>query len=89
MDYSKQKKYTTLLNVATPGGMWAKMTDIMVNEEDKAYLIDMRKKYKNILRNLWNPFDREREGVLDVIQLIGFILRQPEMYWSVHMCILK
>jgi len=64
LDYSKQKKYTTLLNVATPGGMWAKMTDIMVNEEDKAYLIDMRKKYKNILRNLWNPFDREREGVL-------------------------
>ena len=27
LDYSKQKKYTTLLNVATPGGMWAKMTD--------------------------------------------------------------
>ena len=64
LDFSKQKKYTTLLNVATPGGMWAKMTDIMVNEEDKAYLINMRKKYKNILRNLWNPFDREREGVL-------------------------
>ena len=64
LDFSKQKKYTTLLNVATPGGMWAKMTDIMVNEEDKAYLINMRKKYKNILRNLWNPFDREREGVI-------------------------
>ena len=64
LDYSKQKKYTTLLNVATPGGMWAKMTDIMVNDEDKAYLINMRKKYKNILRNLWNPFDREREAVL-------------------------
>lgn len=64
LDYSKQKKYTTLLNVATPGGMWAKMTEIMVNEDDKAYLIEMRKKYKNILRNLWNPFDRQREGVL-------------------------
>ena len=64
LDYSKQKKYTTLLNVATPGGMWAKMTDIMVNEEDKAHLINMRKKYKNILRNLWNPFDKAREEVL-------------------------
>ena len=64
LDYSKQKKYTTLLNVATPGGMWAKMTEIMVNDEDKEYLINMRKKYKNILRNLWNPFDRDREGVL-------------------------
>ena len=48
LDYSKQKKYTTLLNVATPGGMWAKMTEIMVNDEDKKYLINMRKKYKKI-----------------------------------------
>ena len=64
LDYSKNKKYTTLLNVATPGGMWAKMTEIMVDEDDKAYLIEMRKKYKNILRNLWNPFDRGREGVI-------------------------
>jgi len=64
LDYSKDKRYTTLLNVATPAGMWQKMSDIMVDEDDKAYLIEMRKKYKNILRNLWNPFDKEREGVL-------------------------
>ena len=31
--------------------MWAKMFEIMVDESDKAHLIDMRKKYKNILRN--------------------------------------
>ena len=64
LDYSKDKRYTTLLNVATPGGMWAKMSEIMVDESDKAHLIDMRKKYKNILRNLWNPFDKNREGVI-------------------------
>ena len=64
LDYSKDKRYTTLLNVATPGGMWAKMSEIMVDESDKAHLIDMRKKYKNILRNLWNPFDKDREGVI-------------------------
>jgi len=64
LEYSKNKRYTTLVNVATPSGMWAKMSEIMVDEKDKAYLIKMRKKYKNILRNLWNPFDRNYEKVL-------------------------
>ncbi len=64
MEYSKDKRYTTLINVATPAGMWQKMSEIMVDEDDKAYLIEMRKKYRNILRNLWNPFDKEFEGVL-------------------------
>jgi len=64
VEYSKDQKYTTLLNVATPGGMWQKAREIMVDEADKAHLIEMRKKYKNILRNLWNPFDRNYEDIL-------------------------
>lgn len=64
LEFSKDKRYTTLLNVATPGGMWAKMSDIMVDEADKAHLIEMRKQYKNVLRNLWDPFDRNKEAVL-------------------------
>jgi MoaA/NifB/PqqE/SkfB family radical SAM enzyme len=36
----------------------------MVDDEDKAHLIQMRKEYKNIMRNLWNPFDMDREGVI-------------------------
>lgn len=63
-DLSKEKRYTTLVNVATPSGMWQKLSEIMVDDEDKAYLIEMRKKYKNILRNLWNPFDNDREGLI-------------------------
>jgi len=62
--YSKEKGYTTLVNVATPGGLWKNMTDVMVDEKDQAHLICLRKKYKNILRNLWNPFDKEYEQVL-------------------------
>lgn len=62
--YSNDKGYTTLVNVATPGGMWHSMTDIMCDEQDRAHLIELRKKYKNILRNLWNPFDKKHEGVL-------------------------
>ena len=62
--YSKEQGYTTLINVATPGGMWHSAKDVMCNEDDTAHLIELRKKYQNILRNLWNPFDRMKEQVL-------------------------
>ena len=65
--YSDDQEYTTLLNVAVPSGMWlkmGKMAEVMVDEKDKARLIELRKKHKNILRNLWNPFDKNFEGVL-------------------------
>ena len=64
LEYSKDKKYTTLINVATPSGMWSNLTEIMCDDDDRAYLIEMRKKYKNVIRNLWNPFDRKNESVL-------------------------
>ncbi|MBC7906146.1 MAG: radical SAM protein [Rhodospirillaceae bacterium] len=63
-EYSKLKGYTTLVNVATPAGMWQKMSEIMVDEADKAHLIELRKKYKNVLRNIWNPFNRNDEAIL-------------------------
>ena len=65
--YSEDNDYTTLLNVAVPSGMWLKidkMAEVMVDEEDKARLIELRKQHKNILRNIWNPFDRNYEAVL-------------------------
>jgi len=62
--YSQDQGYTTLINVATPGGMAQNHAEIMVDEKDRAHLIELRKKHKNILRNLWNPFDRNYEQVL-------------------------
>ena len=65
--YSDDNKYTTLINVAVPSGMWLKidrLSQVMVDEKDKARLIELRKKHKNILRNIWNPFDRNYESVL-------------------------
>jgi AdoMet-dependent heme synthase len=65
--YSEDENYTTLLNVAVPSGMWLKidkMDEVVVNEKDKARLIGLRKRHKNILRNIWNPFDRSYEDVL-------------------------
>jgi MoaA/NifB/PqqE/SkfB family radical SAM enzyme len=65
--YSDDNNYTTLLNVAVPSGMWLKLeklAEVMVDEDDKRRLIELRKKHKNILRNIWNPFDKNYEGVL-------------------------
>lgn len=62
--YSKEQGYTTLLNVAVPSGCWQNMSEIMVDEDDIAYLIKLRKKYKNILRDIWNPFDKNFEMLL-------------------------
>lgn len=62
--YSKDKGYTTLLNVAVPSGCWQNKEQVMVNSNDIAHLIELRKKYKNILRDIWNPFDKSYEKLL-------------------------
>jgi len=62
--YSKDQGYTTLLNVVVPSGCWQKKTEIMVDNDDTAHLIELRKKYKNILRDIWNPFDKDYENLL-------------------------
>lgn len=65
--YSEDNNYTTLINVAVPSGMWLKldkMAEVMVDEGDKARLIELRKRHKNILRNIWNPFDKNYENIL-------------------------
>ena len=65
--YSDDNNYTTLINVAVPSGMWAKldkMKEVIVDEKDKEKLIKLRKRHKNILRNIWNPFDKNYVSVL-------------------------
>ena len=64
LDYSKQKKYKTLLNVAVPSGMWQNAENIICDDKDREYLRKIRKEYKNLIRNIWNPFDRNNEKIL-------------------------
>ena len=64
LDYSKNQNYKTLLNVAVPAGMWQKMDEIICNDEDRMYLRKIRKEYKNLVRNIWNPFDKNNEKIL-------------------------
>jgi len=62
--YSKSKGYSTLINVAVPSGCWQDMDNVMLDETDQEYLKQLRKKYTNTLRDIWNPFDKSREAVL-------------------------
>jgi MoaA/NifB/PqqE/SkfB family radical SAM enzyme len=64
LDYSKDQNYKTLLNVAVPAGMWQKMDEIVCDDNDREYLKKMRKEYKNLVRNIWNPFDKNHEKIL-------------------------
>ena len=64
LDYSKQKKYKTLLNVAVPSGMWQNAEKIICDDDDRRYLRKIRKEYKNLVRNIWNPFDKNNEKIL-------------------------
>jgi len=62
--YSKDQGYTTLLNVACPAGFWKNNSEIMVDKDDMAHFIELGKKYKNILRDIWNPFVQNCEKTL-------------------------
>ena len=64
LEYSKQKRYKTLLNVAVPSGMWQNAEDIICDDKDREYLRKIRKEYKNLVRNIWNPFDKSHEKIL-------------------------
>ena len=64
LENTKNNKYKTLLNVAVPSGMWQNAENIICNDKDREYLKRMRKEYKNLVRNIWNPFDKNHEKIL-------------------------
>ena len=64
LEYSKKKKYRTLVNVACPTGMWNQVHDVVCDEEDQKHIRKLRKEFKNLNRNLWNPFDPKLEKIM-------------------------
>jgi MoaA/NifB/PqqE/SkfB family radical SAM enzyme len=64
LDYSKDQNYKTLLNVAVPAGMWAQMEEIICDDEDREHIKKLRKDYGNLVRNLWDPFDKKNEKII-------------------------
>ena len=51
----------------------AAMEDIVCDDKDREYLRKIRKEYKNLVRNIWNPFDKNHEKILGLRQLIDCI----------------
>ena len=43
--------------------MWQKMEEIICDEKDETHQ-NVKKKYGNLVRNLWNPFDKKNEKIL-------------------------
>lgn len=62
--YSLENGFHSILNAAVPAGCWKDNYDIMLTEEDTEHLEKLRKKYPNMVRDLWDPFDREQEKIL-------------------------
>jgi len=62
--FSKDRGYNTFINIAIPSGNWQGNLDVMIDEKDRERLLYLRKKYGNVLRDLWNPFDKNKEKVL-------------------------
>lgn len=61
--FSSENGYITFINIAIPSGNWKGRFEVMIDEQDKARLNELRKKYKNVFRDLWNVFDKNYEGV--------------------------
>ena len=44
--------------------MWNQVHDQICDEEDREHIRNLRKEFKNLNRNLWNPFDKNHEKIL-------------------------
>lgn len=64
LKYSKDNGYTSFINIAIPAGNWQGNLDIMIDDKDRERLLYLRKKYGNVLRDIWNPFDKNKKGCL-------------------------
>lgn len=64
LKFSKEHDYTTLINIAIPTGNWRGNLDIVIDNKDREHLIELRKKYGNVLRDIWDPFDKEKQNCL-------------------------
>lgn len=57
--FAEENDYTVYFVIATPSGAWFGREDILVTEEDRAYLVSLRERYPFVQRDLWPMFDFE------------------------------
>ena len=89
LQYSKDNKYRTLVNVAVPSGMWKDAHKEICDEGDIQHLRNLRKEYKNMNRNLWNPFDKNNEKILGCTTVNRIYITPIGDVWFILIYILK
>ncbi|MCR4817533.1 MAG: radical SAM protein [Fretibacterium sp.] len=62
--FSYENGFQSILNAAVPAGCWRGHYEVMLTEEDTRHILELRKKYPNMVRDIWNPFDRARQEIL-------------------------
>lgn len=61
--FSKENGYLTHFNLAMPSGNWKANQEIMIDDNDRERINELRKKY-DIIYDMWNPFDKKKEQLL-------------------------
>ena len=56
LDYSKDQKYRTLLNVAVPAGMWHQADEIICDDKDREYLRKIKKRLQKFSKEYMESF---------------------------------
>ncbi len=62
-EMAAERGYEIVVNPATPTGAWNSKYEIMLTEEDSRYLMGLRKRYPNIMRDLWDFSRRDSTHV--------------------------
>ena len=68
LDYSKKEIQNFVKCCCTFRNVAKNAEEIICDDKDREYLRKIRKEYKNLVRNVWNPFDKNHEKILDVLQ---------------------
>ena len=57
LEFSKRMNYSVLLVVATASGKWAGKTDMLIDNDDSKYLLELKRSYPFVHRDLYQLFD--------------------------------
>lgn len=58
LDYLEENKWGIVFNCAAPTGNWKGNYEVMLTEEDSRYIENLKRKHKNIIRDLWNYYNK-------------------------------
>lgn len=63
LTFAQKHGYLVNFNMATPTGAWKGKLDVMATPEDTRHLQELRKRFRNVTRDLWAFFDKSHTKV--------------------------